>query len=72
MRKKWESPIPKKDDFNRPVTDTFIDGKTHYGSWAIMTPVSWRQHGIGRLGLGRGQAYQRDQDGNFYKMEGEA
>ena len=58
------------DDFREPITTAFIDGRTKYGPWAIMTPLSWGQHGIGRLGTGFGQRYEKQADGQWLKVEG--
>ena len=65
----WASAVPKKDNFNQLIKDEFIDGKTHYGPWAIMTPASHRTHGVG-IGLGKGQKYRKDASGVFVKVGG--
>jgi hypothetical protein len=50
-----------QDDFGKPICHTpgtiIYDAKTQYGSWATMSSESWKAHGIGKLGLGLGQAY---------------
>ena len=63
------SDIDEKDDFNRPIKDEFIDGRTRDGHWAIMAPSSHRIHGYG-LGMGRGQRYKKQPDGRWLKVEG--
>lgn len=34
----------------------FVDGRTIYGSWAVMCPDCWHELGLG-LGTGAGQKY---------------
>lgn len=46
----WAGPVPSKDDFGHRITDTFIDGRTQVGPWAIMTPCrnrygTWARQG---------------------------
>lgn len=65
----WSGEVPAKDAFGQPITEEFIDGKTIYGPWAIMSPKSFRERGLG-LGLGRGQRYQRQSDNRWLKVEG--
>jgi hypothetical protein len=65
----WHGHVKSRDDFNQPIKNEFIDGRTHYGPWAIMTRASWRLHGIG-LGLGKGQRYVKQADGRFLKVAG--
>ena len=55
---KWLSEVPPKDDFGRKIIDTFIDGKTVQGPWALMTVDSYFRNGVG-LGLGKGQLYKK-------------
>ena len=50
------------------ITKHFIDGKTAYGSWAIMCEKCHRNYGSG-LGLGRGQLYKKERDG-WWKIAG--
>jgi hypothetical protein len=66
----WLSPLGDKDDFGQPIEREFIDGKTILGPWAIMTPTSYRTYGIGRLGQGFGQRYEKRADGKWLKVEG--
>lgn len=67
--KYWNGVVGEFDDFNKPIVDIFIDGRTRMGSWAIMTPASFREYGVG-LGTGKGQKYVRLQNGRWAKMEG--
>ena len=66
----WLSGVGADDDFNEPVEDVIIDGATRMGPWALMTPASWARYGVGRLGLGLGQKYQKQPDGKWLKVEG--
>jgi hypothetical protein len=63
-----------KDDFDRPFTnevgERIYDAATKYGPWATMTHESWMQHGTGQLGLGKGQKYVRQENGELHKVEG--
>lgn len=73
-RKRWLGDIPTKCDVSGdPITDTFIDGRTVMGPWAIMHPKTHKIYGVG-LGIGSGQRYVRetDADGNahWYKDAG--
>lgn len=43
-----------------------IDGRTKMGPWADMCQGCHKTHGIG-LGLGKGQKYQRSEDGKVWK-----
>jgi hypothetical protein len=65
----WIGSVGEKDDFGRKIEKVFYDGATDMGPWAIMTPESWRQHGQG-VGLGRGQKYEKQEDGRWLKVEG--
>ena len=38
------------------ITETFVDGATRGGPWAIMCITCHRTHGVG-LGTGKGQMY---------------
>lgn len=69
-QKFWQGGVPQKDDFNRTITDEFIDGVTVMGPWATMNPESYRTFGMGRLGTGYGQRYKKQADGRWLKVEG--
>lgn len=64
----WMGTVSDKDDFGKPIVDTFIDGKTTMGPWANMNPDSFKQHGVG-LGIGKGQMYRKQPDGKWKKVE---
>lgn len=66
----WLSPVDKNDDFGDTIKDVMIDGKTKQGPWGLMTPASWAKHGVGKLGTGYGQKYQKQTDGKWLKVEG--
>lgn len=63
------------DDFKVPFTgkvgeivyDARMAGTT---AWATMTEASFRKYGDGRLGLGLGQKYVRNEAGHLVKVEG--
>jgi hypothetical protein len=65
----WTGPVGEFDDFQKPITNTIIDGVTVMGPWAIMTPETHRRYGQG-LGTGRGQKYEKQADGKWLKVEG--
>jgi hypothetical protein len=67
------------DDFGIPFT--MAEGEIVYdamtkrpdgrgGPWATMTEASFRVHGMGRVGLGIGQKYQRQANGQLHKIAG--
>jgi hypothetical protein len=67
---KWTGEIPSCQLCKKPSTDVFVDGKTSpLGQWAYMCVNCHKDHGLG-FGLGRGQKYQRQNDGSFVKVEG--
>jgi hypothetical protein len=66
----WLSPLGYRDDFGAQYDNIMIDGKTRIGPWANMTQESWRCHGVGCLGTGYGQKYQKQTDGSWLKIEG--
>jgi hypothetical protein len=60
-QKKWMSASPVRCDICKCALDeheTFIDGVTVYGPWAIMCPPCHKEKGHG-VGLGKGQEYDR-------------
>lgn len=63
-----------KDDFGVEFTnkegEIVYDAATFHGPWATMTEQSWKKHGCGVLGLGRGQKYRRNDAGELHKVEG--
>lgn len=64
----WIGDVPTLDDLGAPILNEFIDGKTVFGPWAMMTPESFRTAGI-RLGPGWGQRYVK-RDDRWFKVEG--
>jgi hypothetical protein len=62
-----------EDDFHEPFTneagEVVYDGATRDGTWATMTEQSFRRFGVG-LGVGRGQKYVRQPNGQLHKVEG--
>jgi hypothetical protein len=67
----WVGSFPKCDIPGCDVTDltAFVDGKTRLGPWGNMCPGCWIEHGVGRLGTGFGQRYEKQADGRFLKVE---
>jgi hypothetical protein len=60
MKKIWRGTPPTKCDIcGRALTDTFIDGKTAFGPWAMMCTGCHTDQG-GKLGTGLGQKYTLD------------
>ena len=70
VQRYWMGTLKSRDDFGLTIGSIMIDGKTKHGPWAIMTPSSWKQHGVGKLGTGYGQKYEKQADGRFLKVEG--
>jgi len=67
----WVGHLGDKDDFGLPYDGKVMyDAKTKMGPWANMSEVSWKQHGIGMLGTGYGQKYEKQVDGRWLKVEG--
>jgi len=65
----WCGSVPPQDDFGVPIKSEFIDGRTREGPWAMMSPWSHRAYGVG-LGTGKGQKYQKKEDGKWHKVQG--
>ena len=63
-----------EDDFGQPLTgkngEVVYDAKTRMGPWATMTQASFDVFGAGKLGLGYGQKYVRNEKGELHKVEG--
>jgi hypothetical protein len=69
-KKYWAGSPGSKDDFGGPIHETFYDGKTMQGPWAIMNASNWRLHGCQKLGTGYGQKYEKQDDGRWLKTAG--
>lgn len=63
-----------KDDFGVEFTnkegEIVYDAKTLMGPWATMSETSFKKYGNGRLGIGFGQKYRRNDAGELHKVEG--
>lgn len=60
VTRRWMGPAPTHCDVCcKPISKTFIDGKTVYGPWANMCCECHNKIGVG-LGTGKGQKYERD------------
>jgi len=70
----WTGPVPPTcDTCGQHIKDTFTDGMTNRGPWAIMCPACLPRHYIrrdGKHGTGMGQLYARQTDGRFMKVAG--
>lgn len=67
----WAGEVGPLDDFKHPIQDEFIDGRTVFGPWGIMTPDSWMRVGVKQpLSPGIGQRYKKQEDGRWLKVEG--
>ena len=53
---KWLGTLDGCQICGMEVGDTFVDGRTVHGPWAIMCEVCHKTHGVG-LGTGKGQKY---------------
>ena len=66
----WRSAVPTQcQATGLAIIDTFIEGRTVTGAWAIMHPTGHKLYGCG-LGNGRGQKYTRQEDGTWLRTEG--
>lgn len=65
----WTAHVGGFDDFDRPIKDKIIDGKTKHGPWAIMTPETHDIEGFG-FGIGIGQLYELQPDGKWLLTKG--
>ena len=69
-RTQWVGVVKAYDDTGKPIINSFIDGRTIMGPWAIMTPETHHAIGVG-LGVGKGQLYRRHPvDDVWYKING--
>jgi hypothetical protein len=62
------------DDFGTAFTnkegELVYDAATKQGPWATMTHENFLKYGRGKLGLGLGQKYQRQANGQLHKIGG--
>ena len=65
----WRGFIDSCDICRGEIADQFVDGKTTYGPWGILCLRCHKDKGCG-LGMGRGQRYERQDDGRWLKVEG--
>jgi hypothetical protein len=65
----WTGTVPMRDDFDNPILNQFVDGRTTMGPWALMSMDSFNTHGVG-LGIGMGQHYVKQGDGRWLKVNG--
>ena len=68
MNKKVWLGSTKCDFCGCEITTSLVDGMTNNGQWAVMCPKCHKIHGVG-LGVGKGQKYVKDSDGDFVKVE---
>lgn len=69
---KWLSKPPTSCDVcGDPIGETFYDMRTRSGPWACMCPrCAMVGPGVGRVGTGFGQKYERRPDGSYEKTAG--
>lgn len=65
----WSGPV--QCDLNRKheLKTTMYDAKSIYGPWGTMCAECFPRYGIG-LGTGKGQKYEKQEDGKWKKVEG--
>ena len=66
----WLGEAPAKCNIGgEPIVDKFVDGNTKFGPWGFMCVNCHARHGYG-LGTGKGQLYQKQEDGRWLKVGG--
>lgn len=71
MATKWVGKPPTKCDLcERRLISVFVDGRTSDGRWGIMCPRCRIDEGREELGVGLGQKYQRQPNGDWLKVAG--
>ena len=66
----WGGDAPAQCDICQDkILSEFVDGKTQQGPWANMCRCCHKEHGCG-LGTGKGQKYQKQNDGRWLKVGG--
>lgn len=76
MADKFFIPTPENCDicrasFAKKPGAKMYDAKTRDGRWGCLCPRCFKAGG-GKLGVGRGQQYERRHDGKFYMIAGGA
>lgn len=65
----YVNPPAACDLCKQPLTHRFYDAAMKGGPWANMCPFCYSQHGVG-TGTGKGQVYEKQEDGNWLKVGG--
>jgi hypothetical protein len=65
----WMGRVGLCDKCRKPLGNRIIDGATENGPWGLFDPACHKEIGIG-LGTGRGQAFEKQEDGRYLKVEG--
>ena len=67
----WTGPVPPRCQFSdQPIRTLFVNGYVpKLGIWMILAPGTFRALG-GTLGLGRGQLYEKQPNGDWKKIDG--
>ena len=68
----WLSPPPRACDVcDDTITDVFYDAKTTMGPWGCLCERCFTQGpGLGKLGTGLGQKYEKQPSGKWLKTGG--
>jgi hypothetical protein len=66
----WLSPLSGCDICSGSFEAVMYDAKTKQGPWGNMCQKCYVKHGVGRLGTGFGQKYEKQADGRWLKTEG--
>lgn len=62
MAVEWIGAVPEVCEIcGRSIKDVFYDVKTAQGCWACMCPACFYRLSAGKLGLGSGQRYERQE-----------
>lgn len=62
-------PPPACDTCSDQIQEAFVDGRTYTGRWASMCMDCYGEFGVG-LGTGKGQRYEKQDNGSWRKVEG--
>lgn len=68
----WQGPVTERcETCETELKNVFYDAVTKHGPWAIMCPSCHNLGpGLGKVGSGVGQKFERQPDGSFVKTEG--